>query len=254
MRKRGQTGDMVVARTKGKVGPNQRGWFRSIALYGIGSVSYGSAEDRGFFKQVEKLADYVDVYPLSEASRQQLQKLGVHVPPSDVVDMTVQDYTTRGTRAGRTLALAGREYITFEQGDDAVSLAWSSALPLLELLDKTFLPGHRSLQFTDGTAVIDDEMIAGTPEEILAEVGRCFDRVSFLRLDRADFALAWVANAEQAKTPRIRQHECFVISQGYEPDLFAHIIEGSATMDIGHSAAKLVGEFSDLGRDYVSER
>jgi len=245
---------LVVARNKGKVGPKQRRWFRSIALYGIGSVSYGSAKDKGFFKQVEKLADYVDVYPLSEASRRQLQQRGVHVPPAGVVDVTVQDYTTRGTRAGRTLALAGREYITFEQGDGAISLAWSSALPLLELLDKTFVPEHESLQFTDGTAVIDDEMIVGTPEEILTEAARCFDRVSLLRLDRADFALAWVANAEQAKTPKIRQHECFVISQRHRPDLFAQIIEGSATMDIGHSAAKLVSEFSDLGEDYTSQR
>ncbi|RUP02122.1 MAG: hypothetical protein EKK34_25255 [Mycobacterium sp.] len=150
--------------------------------------------------------------------------------------MTVEDYQV-GESSGEVLKFPNGEYLIIEQkSDEAYSLAWSSALPVVALIKRATQLLNKYSTFTSGVLRLSDgHFLDGNAKQIIGMILKSPDHVRFFRLDSEEFSFGWKARvAIHSDYPQIKVNECgFSSFASFDSALCKELLERSATDRLG---------------------
>ena len=251
IRKNGLAGNTAARRVKGDVGPETRQFriFRSLALYGLGDVSYGDIADPVFLGQLRKLDHWVECVPLTECARQALLDEGLPVYYEVGAMKSPEDYSSMGNE-GRVLPFDNGEYVSFEKGDGFYSVSWTCALALQPAVDALLTCAGSAYEPSEGGLVERDEWVQGPAREMLGHIRKRYAKISFARLSGERLAIAWRSDAGASEDGKVKLHECFVVCSVDDRELLGNLLRETGTPSVGASSDEVVSQLDDLLQDY----
>jgi hypothetical protein len=251
VRKNGLVGDTAARRIKGDVGTETKQYrvFRSLALYGLGDVSYGDLGDPVFSGQLEKLDDWVECIPLTDSAHQRLLDTNLSVYYELGTMKSPENYTNVGNE-GRRLPFDNGEYVSFEKGDGFYSVSWTCALALQPAVDALLTCAGSAYEPSEGGLVERDEWVQGPAREMLGHIRKRYAKISFARLSGERLAIAWRSDAGASEDGKVKLHECFVVCSVDDRELLGNLLRETGTPSVGASSDEVVSQLDDLLQDY----
>jgi|GEM_PF-1997880 len=251
VRKNGLVGDTVARRIKGDVGTATKQYrvFRSLALHGLGDVSYGNLEDPVFSGQLGKLDDWVECIPLTNPAHQRLLDTNLAVYYELGTMKSPENYMNVGNEA-RRIPFDNGEYVSFEKGEGFFSVSWTCALPLQPAVDALLSCAGESYAPSEGGLVERDEWVQGPAGDMIGHIRTGFDEISFARLNGDRLAIAWRSDAGASDDGKLKLHECFIVCSVDDRELLGNLLRLTGTPSVGASSTQVVDRLDDLLQDY----